>query len=48
MFASYGRAVGNNSLTFVSGASLANGMAERYGLAKPIRRDFIEQNYKFF
>ena len=34
MFASYGRAVGNNSLTFVSGASLANGMAESCGLAK--------------
>ena len=34
MFASYGKAVASTSLTFVSGASLANGMAESYGLSK--------------
>jgi urease subunit alpha len=34
MFASHGKALGNTSLTFVSGASLANGAAESYGLAK--------------
>ena len=34
MFGSFGKAVGSTSLTFVSGASLANGMAESYGLSK--------------
>ena len=34
MFGSYGKALGSTSLTFVSGASLASGTAERYGLAK--------------
>ena len=34
MFASHGKAVGSTSLSFVSGASLANGMAESYGLSK--------------
>jgi urease subunit alpha len=34
MFGSFGKAVGATSLTFVSQASLANGAAESYGLAK--------------
>ena len=34
MFASFGKALGATSISFVSGASLASGTAERYGLAK--------------
>jgi urease subunit alpha len=34
MFGSYGKALGPTSLSFVSQASLANGTAESYGLAK--------------
>ena len=34
MFASFGKALGATSISFVSGASLASGTAESYGLAK--------------
>ena len=34
MFASFGKALGATSISFVSQASLANGAAESYGLAK--------------
>jgi urease subunit alpha len=34
MFGSFGKAVGSTSLSFVSQASLVNGTAESYGLAK--------------
>jgi urease subunit alpha len=34
MFASYGLALGSNSISFVSGAGLANGAVESYGLNK--------------
>ena len=34
MFGSYGKAVGSTSISFVSGAALASGVAESYGLAK--------------
>ncbi len=34
MFGAFGKAVGSTSLTFVSQASLANGAAQSYGLAK--------------
>ncbi|HSW04903.1 urease subunit alpha, partial [Aquabacterium sp.] len=34
MFGSYGKAVGSTSLSFVSQASLANGVAEAYGVSK--------------
>ena len=36
MFGSFGGAVGAGSLSFVSGASLANGVAQGYGLGKTL------------
>jgi urease subunit alpha len=36
MFGSFGGALSNGSLTFVSKSSLANGIAERYGLRKQL------------
>jgi urease subunit alpha len=36
MFGAFGRATGATSLAFVSQAAVANGSAQRYGLAKPL------------
>ncbi len=55
MFASFGKALAPTSLTFVSQASLANGAAESYGLAKRLvavkgnrkvsKRDMVHNAY---
>ena len=55
MFASFGKALGATSISFVSQASLANGAAESYGLAKRLvavkgnrsvtKRDMVHNDY---